>query len=92
MAIYGWTVAAACDFSRAPGQAYALLIFTSLCWGGNSVLSRLAVGEVSPVAVVLLRWLGVCLILSPFVAGEAEKTRPAKRRLRIVRLACEESK
>ena len=59
--------------SISPGQAYALLIFTSLCWGGNSVLSRLAVGEVSPVAVVLLRWLGVCLILAPFVAGEVRR-------------------
>lgn len=59
--------------SISPVQAYALLTFTALCWAGNSVLSRLAVGEVSPVAVVLLRWLGVCLILAPFVAGEIRR-------------------
>lgn len=52
---------------RALMWAYALLAFTALCWGGNSVLGRLAVGEVSPVAVVLLRWLGVCLIIAPLV-------------------------
>lgn len=54
-------------------QAYALLTFTALCWGGNAVLGRLAIGEVSPVAVVLFRWLGVCLILAPFAAGELRR-------------------
>lgn len=65
--------------SISPRQAYALLTFTALCWGGNSVLSRLAVGEVSPVAVVLLRWLGVCLILAPFLTGEIKRNWPALR-------------
>ncbi len=33
------------------------MIFTTLFWGGNVVAGRLAVGEVSPMAVVFLRWL-----------------------------------
>lgn len=49
--------------AKASGQAYLLLAFTALCWAGNSVLGRLAVGEVSPMALVTLRWLGVVVLL-----------------------------
>lgn len=43
--------------------AYLLLTLTSLCWGGNAVLGRLAVGEVSPMMVVSLRWIGTLVLL-----------------------------
>ena len=43
--------------------AYLLLTFTTLCWGGNAVLGRLAVGEVSPMMVVSLRWIGTLILL-----------------------------
>jgi drug/metabolite transporter (DMT)-like permease len=36
---------------------------TSLCWGANAIFARLAVGEVSPMALVTLRWLCVVSIL-----------------------------
>ena len=48
------------------GRAYFLLILTALCWGGNAVFGRLAVGEVSPMLLVTLRWLGVLLLLAIF--------------------------
>jgi drug/metabolite transporter (DMT)-like permease len=38
-------------------RPYILLVFTTLFWGGNVVAGRLAVGEVSPMAVVFLRWV-----------------------------------
>jgi len=44
-------------------RAYLFLIFTTLCWGGNAVMSRLAVGEVSPMVLVSLRWAGTLLLL-----------------------------
>ena len=47
-------------------QAYLLLTFTALCWGGNAVFGRMAVGQVSPMALVSLRWLGVVLLLALF--------------------------
>lgn len=47
--------------------AYLLLTFTALCWGFNAVFGRMAVGEVSPMALVTLRWVGV-LVLLVFVA------------------------
>ena len=44
-------------------RAYLLLILTTLCWGANPVFGRLAVGEVSPMFLVCMRWLGVFVLL-----------------------------
>ena len=46
--------------------AYALLVFTTLCWGANAVFGKLVVGEVSPMAMVAIRWLGVVILLLVF--------------------------
>ena len=46
------------------GNAYLLLAFTMLCWGGNAVASRLAVGVLSPMVLVGVRWLVVVAILA----------------------------
>jgi drug/metabolite transporter (DMT)-like permease len=48
------------------GRAYFLLTLTTACWGGNAVFGRLAVGEVSPMLLVSLRWFGVVLLLAVF--------------------------
>lgn len=45
------------------GNAYLLLILTTLAWGGNAVASRFAVGEVSPMALTAIRWLAVVVLL-----------------------------
>jgi drug/metabolite transporter (DMT)-like permease len=44
--------------------AWLLLTVTSLCWGANAIFARLAVGEVSPMALVGLRWLFVVALLA----------------------------
>ncbi len=49
--------------SRPIARAYLFLLFTALCWGANAVFSRMAVGEVSPMLLVLLRWAGVLMLL-----------------------------
>lgn len=46
------------------GQPYLLLTLTTLIWGGNAVAGRLAVGEVSPMALTCLRWVVVVLVLA----------------------------
>ena len=46
---------------RSSGLAYLLLTITTLAWAGNAVASRLAVGEVSPMALTGLRW-GVVML------------------------------
>jgi drug/metabolite transporter (DMT)-like permease len=42
------------------------LTFTALCFGANTTLAKLAVGEVSPMMVVTLRWLIVVGLLVAF--------------------------
>jgi drug/metabolite transporter (DMT)-like permease len=49
---------------------YAVLGFASLFWAGNVIASRLAVGEVSPMALTTYRWAGVIVFL-PLIAGAA---------------------
>ncbi|MEM7565523.1 MAG: DMT family transporter [Pseudomonadota bacterium] len=44
-------------------KAYLFLILTTLCWGLNAIISRLAVGEIAPMQLVTFRWLGVVLLL-----------------------------
>ncbi len=46
------------------GQAYLLLTLTALMWGGNAVAARLAVGEISPMALTTLRWVVACTVLA----------------------------
>jgi drug/metabolite transporter (DMT)-like permease len=48
---------------QAASLAYAFLVFTMGCWAGNAVASRLAVGEVSPMVIVSLRWAMVSVLL-----------------------------
>jgi drug/metabolite transporter (DMT)-like permease len=57
----------------ASGRAYLLLTFTTLCWGGNAVFGRLAVGEVSPMALVTLRWLGALALLLVFAHAQVRR-------------------
>lgn len=40
-----------------------LLTLTALFWGGNTIAGQLAVGEISPLALVFLRWAIVAAIL-----------------------------
>jgi drug/metabolite transporter (DMT)-like permease len=63
----------------ASGRAYLLLTFTALCWGGNAVLGRLAVGEVSPMALVTLRWLGAFALLVAFAHAQVRRDWPEMR-------------
>lgn len=50
-------------FASAAGSAWTLLLLTCLFWSGNVVASRLAVGELSPMALVTIRWVLVSLVL-----------------------------
>jgi drug/metabolite transporter (DMT)-like permease len=49
---------------RAATEAYVLLVFTMICWGGNAVAGRLAVGQISPMVITCLRWAIVAVFLS----------------------------
>ncbi|MEM6548410.1 MAG: DMT family transporter [Pseudomonadota bacterium] len=50
---------------RRPLLAYLLLTLTALFWAGNAVASQFAVGAVSPMLLVTLRWLGALALTLP---------------------------
>ncbi|MEJ8849589.1 DMT family transporter [Variovorax rhizosphaerae] len=52
------------------GQAWLLLVFTTLIWGANAVAARLAVGEASPMLVTSARWIVCCVALGLTSRGE----------------------
>ncbi|MDO6462036.1 DMT family transporter [Granulosicoccaceae sp. 1_MG-2023] len=45
---------------------YLLLALTTLFWGGNAVAGKMAVGEVSVIALTFFRWVGALLLVLPF--------------------------
>lgn len=57
-------------WQRLWGQAYLLLILTTLMWAGNGIAGRLAVGEVSPMVLTCLRWVIVVAVLMPLVGRQ----------------------
>ncbi len=65
--------------ARLWGQAYLLLTLTTLAWGGNAVAGRLAVGEVSPMALTALRWVGVVAVLGLLMGRQVAAALPELR-------------
>ncbi len=65
---------------HANARAYMLLTLTAFMWGCNAVFARLAVGEVSPLALVSLRWLGALLLLAVFAQHHVRREWPVLRR------------
>ena len=51
-------------FDRFWNSAHAVLAMASLMWAGHTVALRMSVGEISPVLLMELRWLGSFLILA----------------------------
>jgi len=60
-------------------SAYGLLVLTTFFWGANAVFAKLAVGEISPMALVSLRWLGVVLVLGPIAIRSVVSEWPVLR-------------
>jgi drug/metabolite transporter (DMT)-like permease len=60
--------------------AYLLLTLTALCWGANAIFGRLAVGEVSPMVLTMLRWLLALALLAPLAQGHVRRDWPVLRR------------
>jgi len=59
---------------------YVVLSGASLFWAGNVIASRIAVGEVSPMALTALRWLGVMVLLPVIARGALGRDWPVLRR------------
>ena len=64
--------------NHAPGadgrlRAYVLLTLNAMCWGGNAVFGQLAVGQVSPMMLVTLRWLGTLVLVACIAHGQVRR-------------------
>lgn len=57
----------------------ALLVLTTLFWAGNVIVGQIAIGEITPLQLVLFRWIGVLLILWPLHGREVRESWPAIR-------------
>lgn len=57
-------------------QAYLLLTFVTWGWGCNAIFGKIAVGEISPMLLVSLRWLGVLILLLVFTHRQLFKDWP----------------
>jgi drug/metabolite transporter (DMT)-like permease len=51
-------------------RSYLLLCLTTLMWAGNGVAGRLAVSEISPMALTCLRWVAVVMILGSLMGRQ----------------------
>jgi drug/metabolite transporter (DMT)-like permease len=65
---------------RFAGEAYILLVFTMVAWGGNAVAGRLAVGQVSPMVITCLRWGIVAIFLAGVSFRNLDSVLPELRR------------
>lgn len=63
-----------------PWLAAILLTLTAMMWAGNAIAGRLAVGEVSPMVLTMLRWVMAVLMLLPFTLGRVRADWPELRR------------
>src|ERR1700721_3090968 len=60
-------------------QPYLLLCIAALCWAGNAIVGRLAVGHIPPVTLSFLRWGLAFLIVLPFAWKHLVRDWPALR-------------
>lgn len=44
-----------------------LLLYTASIWGCNAIAAKLAAGNISPMSLVMFRWLMVCTVLAVFL-------------------------
>jgi drug/metabolite transporter (DMT)-like permease len=57
-------------------NAYVLLPAATLMWAGNTIIGKLAIGQVTPMGLTFLRWFLVCIILALFYRKEAREALP----------------
>lgn len=66
--------------ARLHASPVLLLVFGMAFWGGNVVVGRAMIGDISPLAISFWRWAIALAILTPVGAREAMRAWPAIRR------------
>lgn len=68
------------DQGAGRGRAYLFLTLTTLCWAGNAIAARFAVGEISPMLLVAIRWAGTVALLAAIGGRGLRRDWPVLRR------------
>ncbi len=63
-----------------PSRAYLVLTIAALCWGGNAVAGKLAVGHISPMVLTFLRWVVAVTIIVAISLPQLAKDWPVVRK------------
>lgn len=61
-------------------KAYLALVITTLCWGGNAVAGKFAVGHISPMMLTFWRWFFATVIIFAIALPQIRKDWPVARR------------
>jgi len=61
-------------------RPYLLLTLTPLFWAGNAVAGKMAVDQVDPYTLIVMRWLAALLIVLPFAWRHLKADWPAIRK------------
>jgi drug/metabolite transporter (DMT)-like permease len=59
-----------------PVKAYSYLIITTLLWGGNAVVGKLAVGHISPLTLNFARWMVAVIVITAISVPQLRKDWP----------------
>lgn len=62
-----------------PVRAYIYLVITTLLWGGNAVVGKLAVGHISPLTLNFSRWLVAVVVITAISIPQIRKDWPLLR-------------
>ncbi|GHA28027.1 membrane protein [Devosia pacifica] len=66
-------------FARLFDQPVLILCMTAAFWGGNTVAGKIAVGEIDPYTLTVLRWAGALLCVLPFAQRQMRTDFPRIR-------------
>jgi drug/metabolite transporter (DMT)-like permease len=61
-------------------RAYLYLVLATLCWGGNAVAGKLAVGHISPMMLTFLRWFFAVAIIFAISLPQLVRDWPVARK------------
>ena len=62
-----------------PFRAYSFLIITTLLWGGNTVVGKLAIGHISPLLLNFSRWMIAAVLIMAISGPQLKKDWPLLR-------------
>lgn len=61
-------------------KSYLYLVIATLCWGGNAVAGKLAVGHISPMVLTFCRWTFAMMIVLSIALPQLRRDWPVVRR------------